>query len=357
MHDMGKVILAANFDEQYHQAHAAARKEQRPLWEVEKEILGASHGEIGAYLLSLWGMSADVVRVAALHHHPLLAGDQSFTPLTAVHAANALEYEGDPNADGLTLPVIDPDYLQQLGLEARVESWRRARRNPEETKFETRKQRAKATAKPGNPAPVPAKSLRWPPASLGADVPPPVLNSQTPSEPGPALIRLAPAPPPAFSLWPWRSRWVALGLGVSAILALLARLEIMRLESRAEKPKMQEVVEKLPPPVKHELARKAVQEPKPPPAPPAHAALVAALPPPPPAAPAPVPVPPPAPETTVFDRLKLEAIFFRSQHPSALINGQLAGVNQLVADCRVLEIGPTYVTLEYQHQRRTLNIQ
>jgi hypothetical protein len=150
---------------------------------------------------------------------------------------------------------------------------------------------------------------------------------------------------------------VALGLGVSAILALLARLEIMRLESRAEKPKMQEVVEKLPPPVKHELARKAVQEPKPPPAPPAHAALVAALPPPPPAAPAPVPVPPPAPETTVFDRLKLEAIFFRSQHPSALINGQLAGVNQLVADCRVLEIGPTYVTLEYQHQRRTLNIQ
>ena len=131
---------------------------------------------------------------------------------------------------------------------------------------------------------------------------------------------------------------MALGLGVSAILALLARLEIMRLESRAEKPKMQEVVE-------------------PPPAPPAHAALVAALPPPPPAAPAPVPVPPPAPETTVFDRLKLEAIFFRSQHPSALINGQLAGVNQLVADCRVLEIGPTYVTLEYQHQRRTLNIQ
>jgi hypothetical protein len=59
---------------------------------------------------------------------------------------------------------------------------------------------------------------------------------------------------------------------------------------------------------------------------------------------------------TAFDRLKLEAIFFSTQHPSALINGQLASVNELVADCRVLDIGPSSVTLEYQNQRKTLTI-
>ena len=74
MHDLGKVILAANFDTQYHGAHALARKQQIPLWVVEKDIFGATHGEIGAYMLALWGMPADVVKVAALHHQPMRAG-------------------------------------------------------------------------------------------------------------------------------------------------------------------------------------------------------------------------------------------------------------------------------------------
>jgi HD-like signal output (HDOD) protein len=382
MHDMGKVILAANFDEQYHQAHAMARKEQKPLWEVEKDILGASHGEIGAYLLGLWGMSAEVVKVAALHHHPLRAGDKTFTALTAVHAANALEYERTANADGLPVPVIDAAYLQQLGLEARVDSWRRARHNPEDTKFETKKQRAKAAAakvaaKPVTaPAPEIAIAHSPLPASTtgGTEVPASVLNSQTDSAPSTAPERKAakfvpaalPAGPP---LWRLLSKWVGVGLGVTAVLALLAWLETKRLESRAEKHDVQEVVKKLPPLVKHDIVTvaapaKAVEEPKPKPAPattpPAHVVSEMVAQPLPPATPTPVPAPTPtahaAPAKTGFDRLKLQAIFFSSQHPSAMINGQLAVVNQLVADCRVLDISPSSVTLEYQNQRKTLVI-
>ncbi len=70
MHDLGKVILAANFDSQYNGAHAIARKRRIPLWEVEKDIFGATHGEIGAYLLGLWGLSPEVVKVAALQPSP-----------------------------------------------------------------------------------------------------------------------------------------------------------------------------------------------------------------------------------------------------------------------------------------------
>ena len=152
MHDLGKVILAANFDDQYHGAHAVARKQQIPLWEVEKDIFGATHGEIGAYMLALWGMSAEVVKVAALHHHPLRAGDKTFTALTAVHVANALEYGGNPDADGLPAPVVDAAYLQELGLEERVELWRFARRDPDANKFETTMQRAKSAVKPADKA-------------------------------------------------------------------------------------------------------------------------------------------------------------------------------------------------------------
>jgi hypothetical protein len=128
---------------------------------------------------------------------------------------------------------------------------------------------------------------------------------------------------------------------------LLARFEIMRLESMAEKTRVQEVAEN-PPPVKQDIVAVAA------PVAPANVAPVLA------AQPPPVPVPaaplPPAPAKTAFDLLKLEAIFFTSQHPSALISGRLAGLNQEVADCRVLDISPSSVTLGYQDQRKILTL-
>jgi putative nucleotidyltransferase with HDIG domain len=153
-HDLGKVILAANFDVQYEGAHSVARKQRIPLWEVEKDFFGATHGEIGAYLLGLWGMPQEVIKAAAFHHQPLRAGDTTFTALTAVHVANALEYEGNSEADGLPVPVLDAAYLQPLGLLERVELWRNERRDPEGTKGDG------ATVKPAThtvkPAAVPA---------------------------------------------------------------------------------------------------------------------------------------------------------------------------------------------------------
>jgi len=142
------------------------------------------------------------------------------------------------------------------------------------------------------------------------------------------------------------------------VLALLSWLEIMRVR---EKPEAPAVAARPSPPVKHEIAA-VVTPPKPPaplPAPAAHpapevAVQTVATPVP---VPAPAPAPSPVPEKTALDRLKLEAIFFSVQHPSALINGQLAGLNQEVAECRVLDISRSSVTLEYQHQRKTLNLQ
>jgi hypothetical protein len=61
-------------------------------------------------------------------------------------------------------------------------------------------------------------------------------------------------------------------------------------------------------------------------------------------------------EKTGIDKLNLQAIFFSAQHPTALINGHLTSVDQDIADCRVVDITPSSVTLEYQHQRKTLKL-
>ena len=124
MHDLGKLVLASNFDEQYSGAQALARQQQLPLWEVEKQIFGASHGEIGAYLLGLWGMPLDLVEAAALHHNPSRCLAKRFTPLTAVHVANALVYEAKPDKEGFVAPQIDEAYLAELGLSDQLQRWR-----------------------------------------------------------------------------------------------------------------------------------------------------------------------------------------------------------------------------------------
>ncbi|HEY3862610.1 MAG TPA: response regulator [Verrucomicrobiae bacterium] len=358
MHDLGKVILAANFDEKYHEAHTVARRDQTPLWEVEKEILGASHGEIGAYLLGLWGMSNEIVRVAAFHHSPLRTGDKTFTALTAVHVANTFEYEGDANPDGLPAPVIDAAYLQQLGLEARLVKWRKARRNPEDTKFETKMQRAKAaaarsavktagkpagaaTAMEGNPAAAPAAKAVAAPAASKVK---PLLPKSQPAQGG---------------VFP---QWAGLGLAAAAAVALAAWWEMQPAKKPAAQPIISAAAKPPLTPAIHEVAAapapapvKPVEASKPLPAPAVHAPappvtnLVAK------AAPTPAAPAAKAPPKTGFDRLKLEAIFYGS-HPSAIINGQLAEVNGLIADCRVLDIGPASVTVEYQNQRKTITI-
>ncbi|RPJ73839.1 MAG: response regulator [Desulfobacteraceae bacterium] len=71
LHDIGKLVLAQNFPEEYAAALDDARQRQRPPAEVEQVRFGASHAELGAYLLGLWGIEEGVVQAIADHHQPL----------------------------------------------------------------------------------------------------------------------------------------------------------------------------------------------------------------------------------------------------------------------------------------------
>jgi putative nucleotidyltransferase with HDIG domain len=123
LHDVGKAVLAGNFAEQYQGAESLAHKEQIPMCEVEKQIFGASHGELGAYLLGLWGLPMDVLEAAALHHHPARASNKAFTPLTAVHIANVLQYHAAREVSGEVPPKIDMEYLAEIGMVECLPAW------------------------------------------------------------------------------------------------------------------------------------------------------------------------------------------------------------------------------------------
>ena len=189
LHDIGKLVLANNFEAQYNAAQKAARELHQPLWEAEVKEFGVSHAEMGAFILGRWGMPMALLEATAWHHHPSRSASQEFSALTAVHIANALEHDlhgskhsGDPSQ-------LDRFYIEALGLTDRIDVWRECLRTgkpqPEGKPSPKRPAQVAASGVPSGPAPTPAqpqqtvsapkvkaasKTNRWLAAAAGAAV-------------------------------------------------------------------------------------------------------------------------------------------------------------------------------------------
>jgi HD-like signal output (HDOD) protein len=123
MHDVGKLVLGMHLPGPYQDAMARARSGGLEDWKAEREVLGASHAEVGAYLIGLWGIPDSIVEGIAFHHEPHRCLKQSFGVLTAVHVANALVNEGKHGAAGGS-GELDLQHLRETGTEHRLEAWR-----------------------------------------------------------------------------------------------------------------------------------------------------------------------------------------------------------------------------------------
>jgi putative nucleotidyltransferase with HDIG domain len=123
LHDIGKLVLAANFPEEYKRVRETGRTGARSFLGAEENAFGANHADIGGYLLGLWGLPVPVVEAIALHHTPMQCTYKAFSPLTAIHTANALVNFPGPPDRLLDIPELDKSYLKSLGLDERLQPW------------------------------------------------------------------------------------------------------------------------------------------------------------------------------------------------------------------------------------------
>ena len=123
LHDLGKLILAENFTKSYADVLDFAKALERPLWEAERQILKATHADVGAYLLDLWGLPEAVTRAVAMHHEPVAQSGEHLTPVAIVHAANVFAHEFEGAAG---LRELNTAFLEKAGLAERVSAWRDA---------------------------------------------------------------------------------------------------------------------------------------------------------------------------------------------------------------------------------------
>jgi HD-like signal output (HDOD) protein len=70
VHEIGRMVIARGMPSRCAQIvkEARARKVSEAI--VEKEMLGVTHAEIGAYLLGVWGLPFSIVEAVAFHHEP-----------------------------------------------------------------------------------------------------------------------------------------------------------------------------------------------------------------------------------------------------------------------------------------------
>jgi len=118
LHDIGYWVLLQQCPQEMGRAVALANERGLPLWEAERMVLDATHSEVGAYLLGLWGLPYPILEAVAFHHDPAPAAQTEFDLLAAVAVAQRLVADSEPRRSGLRdrgpSSRIDGDYLTAL---------------------------------------------------------------------------------------------------------------------------------------------------------------------------------------------------------------------------------------------------
>jgi len=124
LHDVGKLVMLTSFRKELKEAVLLAQNNGVPLWEAQKKIIGVSDAEIGAHLLSMWGLPDTILEAVALHYKPTKSPHPIVNVLTTVHIAYALNQENAVKKRNASPTALDMDYLQRLNLTNQIQSIR-----------------------------------------------------------------------------------------------------------------------------------------------------------------------------------------------------------------------------------------
>ncbi|MCL4693648.1 MAG: HDOD domain-containing protein [Candidatus Hydrogenedentes bacterium] len=116
LHDTGKLVLAAGRSDEYASLLARTGGDTSQIHDIEREVLGATHAEVGGYLLGLWGFPDPVVEAVAYHHNPAHCVARGITPLAIIHWTNSLVHQSESGAGSRGSGLIDEAYLEETKL-------------------------------------------------------------------------------------------------------------------------------------------------------------------------------------------------------------------------------------------------
>lgn len=123
LHEIGKLVLLAQMPDEYNRVLQKLTDNVASVVAAEQQEFGCTHADLGAYLMSIWGLPHPLIHAVAYHDRPSTSVEKAFSSLTAVHAADAIISSASRCAI-LQDVQLDETYLDHLHLTARLPSWR-----------------------------------------------------------------------------------------------------------------------------------------------------------------------------------------------------------------------------------------
>lgn len=98
LHDIGKLIIAQRLPQEIRAIAVEADLAQRAEFEVEQDLLGFNHAEVGGELMHAWNMPETLFESVAYHHNPRHA-EVGVMETCLVHMANIFTDEAEQGLD------------------------------------------------------------------------------------------------------------------------------------------------------------------------------------------------------------------------------------------------------------------
>jgi putative nucleotidyltransferase with HDIG domain len=126
LHDIGKVVLDANFGDEYRTVLEHVYNEGATFVEAERDIFGFDHAEVGAVVVDKWNLAPHLRDAVRDHHSPPPDGSQALCSIVSLGNALAVKLglgpEKFPDLDlashEATLVLgLDGDTLDRLGVQ------------------------------------------------------------------------------------------------------------------------------------------------------------------------------------------------------------------------------------------------
>ena len=114
LHNFGFLLLGHLFPKEFAVLHQAVKDEpETPIVELEQRLVGATHMEMGAWLMEAWNMPSEIIVVQQEHHNPAYDGLHANYVQVVALADRLLKGMDMGDAESDELPA---DLLASLGL-------------------------------------------------------------------------------------------------------------------------------------------------------------------------------------------------------------------------------------------------
>ena len=116
LHDIGRLIILENLPDEAKEIIIRQNEVGGTMWQIEREVLGFDHGEVGAALSHSWNLPLSLEEIIGNHHNPSRSKRYPLET-TIIHLADIIAKAMELGSSGdIHVPPLDEKSWEQLKL-------------------------------------------------------------------------------------------------------------------------------------------------------------------------------------------------------------------------------------------------